>query len=104
MSELADGADAGNIGHIQAFDDDQLVTLIAAVRLRPGGGATEGEINEFLDWAHRAHMKGLLLELLLDGELAVVGYEDEEPRFAAMAQVLQAEAAAPGNLQGGGEQ
>jgi hypothetical protein len=68
---------------LEAFSDQQFVTLMNAIRVRPGGFATEDEMQRLYQWAGHIYTAGLLLDLLLGGEAVVVGFEGEQPRFAS---------------------
>jgi hypothetical protein len=69
---------------MDAFDEEQLLTLIAAVRTAPGGTAPDAVRVLFLNWARHAFLDGLLLHLVLSGRLAVVGFVANEPEWATM--------------------
>jgi hypothetical protein len=76
---------------IETFDDQQLMTLLSSVHVQ--GGTTDEDIDRFMDWAHHVHWKNIVLGLVLEGSVGIIGFKGEEPRFAAMSQILAAEAA-----------
>lgn len=76
------------------FDEAQCVTLLAAVRIRPGGSATVEEVEQLFDWAQRVSVEGVCLELLLKGKAVVVGFDGEHPRLMARVHADATEVAA----------
>ena len=76
------------------FDNAQFAVLLAALRLRPCGFATEEEIEQFMEWAHRVSIEGVFLRLVLNGEAVVVAFEGEHPRFMARVHADATEVAA----------
>ena len=64
------------------FDHEQSVALFKAIRVAPEGGATEEEMQMLVDWAHFARTRAVILDLLLAGEIVVIGFEGDKPRFA----------------------
>jgi hypothetical protein len=98
MSETTDPS-----GSLEGFNHEQLVALLGAIQIEAGGGATGEEMGQLLRWAHRVHTEGLFLDLLLAGEIAVIGFEGEhgeQPRFVAMQHVPAAHVAASEGLSG----
>ena len=69
--------------NLEPFDDEQFMTMFSAIRIESDGGVTDEEMQRLCDWAHRVHVEGLCLDLLLQGEVVVVGFEGDQPRFAA---------------------
>ena len=84
MSERESQGDEVSAEALDAFDDEQLRTLMSAVRTQPDGSASVEERTLFLAWVHHAYTAGLLLNLVLDGQLAVSGFAGDEPRWASM--------------------
>jgi hypothetical protein len=70
----------------KVFTDEEFMTLVSAIHLRPGPDCSDGEFTRYMEWAHRVRSEGLLLERLLREEVLFAGFEGEEAQLVNRAR------------------
>ena len=68
--------------HCELCDREQFIGLLKGLRLDAEGGGTDEEMEILTHWAHSVHIRSAILDLLLMGEIVVIGFEGDKPRFA----------------------
>jgi hypothetical protein len=73
---------------LNLIDDDEVGTLLDSLQIQPDGLATEAEAQLLFNWVQQIRISNILLEFLLDGTGAVVGFHGDQPRVGGMEQAV----------------
>jgi len=66
----------------RSLTTDEFVERFIGVYLKDVGPQTTEQITRALRWAHATYVGTYCLEALERGELTIVGWDGDEPRFA----------------------